>query len=631
MEAHAASGKDALTGAEAIHVAHDFGQVPVFSTSPMEVGQESVGAVGCSVYGQAIDSIGATRVPSPGVLAPSRLQAKPAVNTPGDRFESEADAVADQVTHMPDAVNQRQCQDGADTSEPGANRGKVRQIGRLSQGNDGAIADDLAKRLGSGTPLDTASRSYFEPRFGYDFGSVRVHADAKAAASARDLGALAYTVGSHLVFADAYNPSSIAGRKLLAHELTHYMQQSRPTGQAAPVRAPIADAKAATESNRDAQRPGGRARTEVTMSAPIGIARKGDPAAHRSYWFQNRPPEKPRTTSEGIEITPRGQVFVDPSTVSLRSPSLGTIKVRFAGLDTDFRNGRPTAQFAAAEKAILKAISGAMDDMGSLPAIENAPSMKAARAQRRQDETVRARLKESVRTLDGKTLNIFIATDLSVAEKMSMAPLSLRTEQIFVRADDIGDAKKLEAGIRIPLIALTGGEKGLTATPGGSLKATNVTALSDEQAKEAVLHEMVHVMLINKGISAAQVWQAAKTGIVTGPDEVKRLAEDVLFRYLRAQEEIFVYTAIAGMYTGFAANKAHYVDFTTLVEAWLHDVGGKLATPTARNIDVKEKIGGGKKKQPVTWSIAYKIPRPMHLDAAQIEVLKVLQKFDIGS
>jgi hypothetical protein len=212
-----------------------------------------------------------------------------------------------------------------------------------------------------------------------------------------------------------------------------------------------------------------------------------------------------------------------------------------------------------------------------------------------------------------------------------MAPLTLRTEQIFVRPDDLGDAKKLEAGIRVPLIALTGGEKGLAPGPGGTLAPSNVTALDAQQAKEAVLHEMVHVMLIGKGVAAVQVWPEARAGMVTGPDEVKRLAEDVLFRYVRAQEEVFVYNAIGSIYTGFAANKDHYVDFMKLVEAFLHDVGAKLEKPKVTKIDVKERIGEGKKKEGVTWSISYTLPKPMALGSSQTEALKFLQKFDIGS
>jgi hypothetical protein len=77
-----------------------------------------------------------------------------------------------------------------------------------------------------GQALDTSARSFFEPRFDYDFSRVRVHTDAGAAESARAVNALAYTFGRQIVFAaDQYAPASIPGQKLLAHELTHVIQQ----------------------------------------------------------------------------------------------------------------------------------------------------------------------------------------------------------------------------------------------------------------------------------------------------------------------------------------------------------------------------------------------------------------------
>lgn len=81
----------------------------------------------------------------------------------------------------------------------------------------------------SGHALDPAARQFFERGFGHDFGRVRIHADGRAADSARSVGALAYTVGADVVFGTAqYAPESPAGRKLLAHELVHVMQQRRP-------------------------------------------------------------------------------------------------------------------------------------------------------------------------------------------------------------------------------------------------------------------------------------------------------------------------------------------------------------------------------------------------------------------
>jgi len=77
-----------------------------------------------------------------------------------------------------------------------------------------------------GRPLDEETRAFFEPRFGHDFSRVRLHTDAKAAQSALSVNALAYTVGPHVVFGAArHEPSTLSGRELMAHELTHVVQQ----------------------------------------------------------------------------------------------------------------------------------------------------------------------------------------------------------------------------------------------------------------------------------------------------------------------------------------------------------------------------------------------------------------------
>ncbi|HEX4696962.1 MAG TPA: DUF4157 domain-containing protein [Candidatus Udaeobacter sp.] len=77
-----------------------------------------------------------------------------------------------------------------------------------------------------GQPLDSTTRAFIEPRFGYDFSKVRVHTDTKAAESARAVNALAYTVGRDVVFETGrYSPTSEPGQRLLAHELAHVVQQ----------------------------------------------------------------------------------------------------------------------------------------------------------------------------------------------------------------------------------------------------------------------------------------------------------------------------------------------------------------------------------------------------------------------
>ena len=88
----------------------------------------------------------------------------------------------------------------------------------------------------SGEPLEAATRAFFESRFGNDFSRVRVHTDARAAESAQAVKARAYTVGHDVVFAAGqYAPRTAAGRQLLAHELTHTVQQSGTSTAFAPV------------------------------------------------------------------------------------------------------------------------------------------------------------------------------------------------------------------------------------------------------------------------------------------------------------------------------------------------------------------------------------------------------------
>lgn len=85
----------------------------------------------------------------------------------------------------------------------------------------------------SGQPMDDATRSFLENRFGYDFGGVQIHNDSLAHQSSSEINALAYTHGKHIVFGSGqYQPNKISGKKLLAHELVHVIQQSSGNGSA---------------------------------------------------------------------------------------------------------------------------------------------------------------------------------------------------------------------------------------------------------------------------------------------------------------------------------------------------------------------------------------------------------------
>jgi len=103
-----------------------------------------------------------------------------------------------------------------------------------SQSTPAAVPPIVQEVLRSpGQPLNAATRAFMEPRFGHDFSQVRVHTDARAAESARSMNALAYTVGRNVVFGTGeYAPGTSAGRSIIAHELTHVVQQQASSASA---------------------------------------------------------------------------------------------------------------------------------------------------------------------------------------------------------------------------------------------------------------------------------------------------------------------------------------------------------------------------------------------------------------
>ncbi|WP_247828958.1 eCIS core domain-containing protein [Arthrobacter antioxidans] len=103
------------------------------------------------------------------------------------------------------------------------------------------VEEDITRMEHGGRPLDPATRAYFESRFGADFGTVRIHDDADAAQVASSVNAEAFTQGRHIFFnSGRYAPAGTSGRRLLAHELTHVIQQG-----ATPVAAPARQERAA--------------------------------------------------------------------------------------------------------------------------------------------------------------------------------------------------------------------------------------------------------------------------------------------------------------------------------------------------------------------------------------------------
>jgi hypothetical protein len=135
-------------------------------------------------------------------ISPFPPEEKVTVSRPGDPPEKEADQVADEIM--------------------GLGTGKTSSKTRTMQpGRSAKIS------VSGGEPLDNSTRNFFEPRFGHNFSNVRVHADSQAGRAAASVAARAYTLGDDIVFGSGqYAPGTPEGRHLLAHELTHTLQQS---------------------------------------------------------------------------------------------------------------------------------------------------------------------------------------------------------------------------------------------------------------------------------------------------------------------------------------------------------------------------------------------------------------------
>lgn len=167
------------------------------------------------------------------LLRSGAIQAKLTIGQPNDPEEQEADRVAERVVAVPAVSGEAARGDAQGSSvehelRPMASGPTIRRHG--TGGGDGAAPSggEHKPNFGAGRPLDPATRSFMEARFGRDFESVRIHTNGEAEASANALDARAYTFGRDIVFAGgAYAPESREGRRLLAHELAHVVQQDR--------------------------------------------------------------------------------------------------------------------------------------------------------------------------------------------------------------------------------------------------------------------------------------------------------------------------------------------------------------------------------------------------------------------
>lgn len=158
------------------------------------------------------------------------LQRKPMISAPGDAEEQEADRVGQSILRKransplgqcPECVPQAPCS----SCEP---HSVQRNAHRESTEAESSAVRALDAVSSGGDPLPSSDRAQLEREFGHDFSAVRLHTDAEAAESAHELGARAYTVGRDIAFAAGeFAPETKSGIGLLAHELTHVVQQAR--------------------------------------------------------------------------------------------------------------------------------------------------------------------------------------------------------------------------------------------------------------------------------------------------------------------------------------------------------------------------------------------------------------------
>lgn len=204
---------------------------------------------------------GAKRAPSTlRSLSGASLQTKLSVSNAGDSYEHEADRVADAVVRTPsslpaaiafgitplaqrmpdgnakkdddkhvqkkgkDISDDKKKDDGVAQKKATVGAGSLETMGAPAQ-----VESQIGRLSTAGEALSAADKSYFQSRFGYNFNDVRIHTGAGAQSAAAALNARAFTVGQHVFFGSGeYRPQTTEGRHLMAHELTHTIQQSAP-------------------------------------------------------------------------------------------------------------------------------------------------------------------------------------------------------------------------------------------------------------------------------------------------------------------------------------------------------------------------------------------------------------------
>lgn len=253
--------------------------------------------------------------------------------------------------------------------------GPVVDGGSVAAGSGPSAEDAALGRLGGGRPLDGATRRRMEDGFGADFGAVRVHDDAGAAAAARDLDARAFTHGHDVAFgAGHYRPGTVYGDALLAHELAHVVQQS---GGGAPSHGP-APAGLEREADRAAVDVvgglygGGARRRPALGRGGLSLRRCGMSAAEPNPLDQRASTRVPTETAQcehlarlGAMPSPAPAACVapePPASSSTSAPTTPRVSAEARAAAETWDGDSSNADHVARRTALEGELTGAIDD-----------------------------------------------------------------------------------------------------------------------------------------------------------------------------------------------------------------------------------------------------------------------------
>ncbi|MCP4131258.1 MAG: DUF4157 domain-containing protein [bacterium] len=219
-----------------------------------------------------------------------KVQTKMTVGSPNDRFEQEADRVAETVVNMSDADVQRE----TDTISIQA-KFTSSNYSTVDSTVDSGVESGIRGIKGGGQTLDSSTRRYYESRFDHDFSNVRIHTGERANKLSQAINARAFTTGRDIFFANnEYSHATRTGKLLLAHELTHVVQQGKAVQRSQRKASPQ------LQQSPQIQRKGNGARPQIRSTAPR-VIRVGDKVTYsldgvpestnfKYYWYAQNDP-----------------------------------------------------------------------------------------------------------------------------------------------------------------------------------------------------------------------------------------------------------------------------------------------------------------------------------------------------